>query len=82
MRDLRLQIVRVVELLNKPSRRNPSEMEVFQMLEVTGGCREDAMVSTIKRRQGIENETDSCSLYCSQHTTWYLQLTVEQATFQ
>jgi len=51
--DLRLQIV--VETLNKPSRRNASEIEVFQMLEVTGGSREDAKVNTIKRRQSIEN---------------------------
>jgi len=53
MRDLRLQTV--VGPLNKPSRRNSSEMEVFQILEVTGGSREDVMVNTIKSRQCIEN---------------------------
>jgi len=53
MGDSRLQIV--VETLNKPSRRNSSENEVFQMLEVTGGSREDAEVNKIKRRQNIEN---------------------------
>jgi hypothetical protein len=53
MRDLRLHIV--VEPLNKPSKRNSSEIEVFQMLEVTGGSREDAVVNAIKRRQSIEN---------------------------
>jgi hypothetical protein len=48
MRDLRLQIV--AEPLNKPSRRNSSEMEVFKLLEVTGGSREDAMVNTYNKK--------------------------------
>jgi hypothetical protein len=54
MRGLRLQIV--VEPFNKPSRKkNYSEMEMFQMLEIIGQSREDAMVNTIKRRLSTEN---------------------------
>jgi hypothetical protein len=44
-----------LNLSTNQAEKNYSEMEMFQILEIIEGSREDEMVNTIKRRQSIEN---------------------------